>query len=107
MNNRFVRPPRRLQRRGVRLDNVPLVPENLLPHKAQWQQPANEPPCGDVLIVLQLGIVRSESSWNGWLSRSLPRGTRSRLCPSRAFLNLRKSSSHCCALLRPPQLGRI
>jgi len=56
MNNRFVRPPRRLQRRGVRLDNVPLVPENLLPHKAQWQQPANEPPCGDVLIVLQLGI---------------------------------------------------
>ena len=34
------------------LDNIALVPANLLPHKAQYQAIANRLPKGEVLIVL-------------------------------------------------------
>lgn len=43
-------PPRAL--RSATLDNLALVPGNLLPFKAQYQRIANAPPAGDVLIVL-------------------------------------------------------
>jgi hypothetical protein len=43
-------PPTALKR--ARLDNLALVPANLLPYKAQWQQLANELPKGDILIIL-------------------------------------------------------
>ena len=46
------RPPRVLRRRHVRLDNIALVPANLLPRKAAYQTLANNLPPGDVLIVL-------------------------------------------------------
>ena len=47
-----LRPPRRLRRPGVTLDNLAVVPANLLPHKAQYQAIANQLPQGEVLIVL-------------------------------------------------------
>lgn len=47
---RFTRPPSTL--RCARLDNVALVPANLLPFKAEWQAIANGLPKGDILIVL-------------------------------------------------------
>ena len=46
----FTRPPRALRR--VRPDNVALVPANLLPFKAVYQQIANDLPAGATLIVL-------------------------------------------------------
>jgi hypothetical protein len=49
---RLTRPPHRLIRRGVKLDNVALVPASLLPFKTEWQAIANELPQGDILIVL-------------------------------------------------------
>ena len=45
-------PPRALRRRDVQLDNIALVPANLLPCKATYQAIANALPRGDVLIVL-------------------------------------------------------
>jgi len=44
------KPPRAL--REARLDNVALVPGNLLPYKDQWQAIANELPEGSVLICM-------------------------------------------------------
>ena len=41
---RFMRPPRRLRRAGVKLDNVTLVPARLLPLKDEWQALANALP---------------------------------------------------------------
>lgn len=43
-------PPRTLQR--AKLDNLALVPANLLPYKAQWQEIANRLPQGSILICL-------------------------------------------------------
>jgi hypothetical protein len=47
---RFTSPPTVLHR--ARLDNLALVPANLLPYKDQWQQLANELPKGNILIIL-------------------------------------------------------
>jgi hypothetical protein len=48
----LTRPPRSLRRPGVRLDNLALVPGNLLRYKRARQRIANSLPQGDVLIVL-------------------------------------------------------
>src|SRR5262245_20756876 len=45
-------PPRPLRSRGVRLDNVALMPASALPDKEQWREIANRLPAGDVLILL-------------------------------------------------------
>ncbi len=45
---RFTKPPRIC----IRLDNLALVPANLLQYKEQWQAIANSHPTGSVLIVL-------------------------------------------------------
>lgn len=50
--SRFTGPPRGLTRRGVKLDNIALVPASLLPFKPEWQAIANELPDGETLIVL-------------------------------------------------------
>jgi hypothetical protein len=47
---RFRRPPAALNK--ARLDNIALVPGNLLPFKKQWQQIANRLPSGSTLIIL-------------------------------------------------------
>lgn len=47
---RFRSPPRALRR--AKLDNLALVPANLLPFKAKWQAMANSLPEGSVLILL-------------------------------------------------------
>jgi hypothetical protein len=47
---RFTKPPGALRR--ATLDNVALVPANLLPFKTQWQQIANRLPQGSTLIIL-------------------------------------------------------
>ena len=47
---RFRRPPAALRR--AHLDNIALVPGNLLPFKQQYQELANELPAGSVLICL-------------------------------------------------------
>ena len=54
MNNqyRFMRPPKAIRRPSVQLDNVVLVPGNLLPYKNQYQEIANGLPKGGILIVL-------------------------------------------------------
>ncbi len=47
---RLATPPRPLRR--ATLENLALVPGNLLPFKDEWQAIANKLPKGDVLIVL-------------------------------------------------------
>ena len=47
---RFHRPPRALRR--AQLDNVAIVPANLLPYKAIYQRIANGLPPGTTLIVV-------------------------------------------------------
>ena len=52
---RLTRPPRalrRFNRHKVHLDNVALVPANLLPYKAEWQAIANRLSKDGVLIIL-------------------------------------------------------
>lgn len=45
-------PPPVLHRSTIQLDNVALVPGNLLPFKSQWQELVNQLPSGSVLICL-------------------------------------------------------
>ncbi|MBV9282508.1 MAG: hypothetical protein JOZ41_20715 [Chloroflexi bacterium] len=47
---RFLRPPVPLRR--ATLDNLAIVPGNLLPHKAAWQEVANRLPNEAILIML-------------------------------------------------------
>jgi hypothetical protein len=47
---RFISPPAPLKR--ATLDNLAIVPGNLLPYKAAWQEVANRLPKESVLIVL-------------------------------------------------------
>ncbi len=47
---RLTKPPSTL--RPAQLDNLALVPANLLPFKKQWQQLANKLPQGSMLIIL-------------------------------------------------------
>ena len=49
---RFMRPPKAFRQKSVKLDNVALVPGNLLPYKSQYQEIANGLPQGGILIVL-------------------------------------------------------
>ncbi len=57
---RFIRPPQAIRRSSVKLDNVALVPGNLLPFKSEYQEIANRLPKGGILIVLpqELGTRR-------------------------------------------------
>jgi hypothetical protein len=57
-NYRFTRPPKALRRQSVKLDNVALVPGNLLPYKSQYQQIANGLPKGGILIVLPAALTK-------------------------------------------------
>jgi hypothetical protein len=47
----LTRPPQALRRRGVRLENIALVPASLLPYRRQYQALANTLPHGTVLLV--------------------------------------------------------
>jgi hypothetical protein len=47
---RFISPPAPLRR--AQLDNLAIVPGNLLPYKATWQEVANRLPREAILIVL-------------------------------------------------------
>ena len=49
---RFMRPPKAIRRAQVKLDNVALIPGNLLPFKSAYQEIANGLPKGGILIVL-------------------------------------------------------
>jgi hypothetical protein len=49
---RLSRPPNAIRHKGVKLDNLALVPGNLLPYKAEYQEIANGLPQGGILIVL-------------------------------------------------------
>jgi hypothetical protein len=49
---RFTRPPNALIRQSVKLDNVALVSDSLLPFKREYQEIANGLPQGGILIVL-------------------------------------------------------
>jgi hypothetical protein len=49
---RLTPPPRALRRRGVRLENIALVPASLLPYRRRYQSIANALPQGAVLLVL-------------------------------------------------------
>jgi hypothetical protein len=53
---RLSRPPKVLRQSNVKLDNVALVPGNLLPFKNEYQQIANRLPKGGILIVLPQGL---------------------------------------------------
>jgi hypothetical protein len=46
---RFIKPPRAIQH--AKLDNLALVPANLLPFKDQYQHLANDLPKGEILII--------------------------------------------------------
>jgi hypothetical protein len=47
---RFTKPPQAI--RHAQLDNLALVPANLLPYKDQYQHLANTLPTGNILIIL-------------------------------------------------------
>jgi len=47
-----------MRRRGVRSDNILLVPANMLPSKGKWQRLANSLPEGDALLVVPKGDGR-------------------------------------------------
>jgi hypothetical protein len=49
---RLSRPPNAIRRKGVKLDNLALIPGNLLPYKGEYQEIANGLPKGGILIVL-------------------------------------------------------
>ena len=49
---RFMGPPQALRRQSVKLDNMALVPGNLLPYKRAYQEIANGLPKGGILIML-------------------------------------------------------
>ncbi len=51
-NYRLSKPPKRLHRSTVHLDNIALIPASLLPNKKHWQRIANELPFGSVLVCL-------------------------------------------------------
>lgn len=53
----LTRPPRILQK--AKLDNLTLMPANLLPFKAQYQRLANSLPNGGVLIILPVPVNKS------------------------------------------------
>ena len=55
---RFIKPPRTLRRGQVKLDNLALVPGNLLPYKRQYQEIANGLSKGDILIVLPAEVQK-------------------------------------------------
>ncbi len=54
MRNRYrsADPPRGLRRRHVRLDNIALLPGDMLPLRATWEKIAGNLPEGSTLIVL-------------------------------------------------------
>jgi hypothetical protein len=52
-----MQPPQALRR--AQLDNLALVPANLLPYKEQYQHLANELPKGEILIILPEEDLRS------------------------------------------------
>jgi hypothetical protein len=52
LSYRFHHPPQTLRGAGVQLDNLALVPANLLPFKGRYQAIANALPRGQVLIIL-------------------------------------------------------
>jgi hypothetical protein len=52
---RFITPPAPLRR--AHLDNLAIVPGNLLPYKAAWQEVANRLPQEAILIVLPTNNV--------------------------------------------------
>lgn len=49
---RFTNPPKDLSRRHVRLDNIALLPGDLLPFRETWEKIAGNLPVGSSLIVL-------------------------------------------------------
>ena len=57
-NYRFSRPPKELRQKSVKLDNVALVPGNLLPYKSEYQQITNDLPRGGILIVLPAALTK-------------------------------------------------
>ena len=59
---RFRRPPAALRR--AKLDNVALVPGNLLPLKAKYQEIANRLPEGELLIVVPSPDRPNDWSWS-------------------------------------------
>ena len=54
MRNRYhlTSPPNALHRRHVRLDNIALLPGDMLPFMATWEKIAGNLPAGSSLIVL-------------------------------------------------------
>ena len=50
--HRLTNPPKDLSRRHVRLDNIALLPGDLLPYRATWEKIAGNLPAGSSLIVL-------------------------------------------------------
>jgi hypothetical protein len=50
--SRYARSPRVLRRRHVRLDNIVLLPGDMLPFKETWEKIAGNLPAGSSLIVL-------------------------------------------------------
>lgn len=49
---RFTRPPRRLTRPGIKLDNFSLVPASLLPEMSAYQTLSDSQPEGTAVMVL-------------------------------------------------------
>jgi hypothetical protein len=68
----FRRPPAAL--RKAKLDNLALVPANLLPFKTQWQQIANGLPKGSTLVILPTALNRQRQTVENVVKQLRERG---------------------------------
>ncbi len=78
------RPPRALRR--AKLDNLALVPGNLLPFKKAWQELANQLPEGSTLIVLPSSDSSARKALEKVSSMLKAKGHRVRTLPAELVL---------------------
>lgn len=76
---RFIRPPKAIRRRHVRLDNIVLFPGDMLPYKETWEKIAGNLPSGTRLIVLPPSQSRQRPIYEQVARRMRERGKAVRL----------------------------
>jgi hypothetical protein len=91
---RIVRPPHRLGSppkalRRAKLDNLALLPANLLPFKAEYQAIANQQAPGTTLVVLPAGDSLSRRTLERVATRMQAKGQRVRLLTGGICLRVR------------------
>ena len=78
-NHRFTRPPKALRRPHVRLDNIALLPGDMLPFMATWKKIAGNLPAGTRLIILPPAQSSQRAIYEGVARRMQSHGKAVRL----------------------------